>query len=242
MSRKYQLWPLFPLLLLPFAFGAAGQTKSAEGGESFPMSVGTSWTYRGIVRWGEDIEKPSEAKVEWKMEIRRLIHHGEYTAAVVTGFPGDLDWSDGKAKPADSLLIRFGQEKFYLISHDYIAKSISRLENPDDPLKDFLSEDDLFLQLPLTQGAKFCDAESMTREDGEYCSVVESVESVNLNEVIGAPKGAQTSYRIRYATNPDDIGFNFVPGVGIISYEYHHHGTVADTELSLAEFRRAIPR
>jgi len=85
MSRKYQLWPLFPLLLLPFAFGAAGQTKSTEGGEAFPMSVGTSWTYRGIVRWGEDIEKPSEAKVEWKMEIRRLIHHGEYTAAVVSG-------------------------------------------------------------------------------------------------------------------------------------------------------------
>jgi hypothetical protein len=241
MSRKYQLWPFLPLLLLPSAFDKIGQTKPTEASEWFPMSVGTSWTYRGLVRWGQHIEKPSEAKVEWKMEIRRLIQHGEYTAAVVSGFPGDLDWSDGKASPTDSLLIRFGQEKFYLISHDYIARSISRLENPDDRLKDFLSEDDLFLQLPLTQGAKFCDPENMAREDGNYCSVVESVESVNLNKVIGAPKGAQTSYRIRYVTNPDDIGFDFVPGVGIISYEYHHHGTVAATELSLAEFRRAIP-
>jgi hypothetical protein len=30
--------------------------------------------------------------------------------------------------------------------------------------------------------------------------------------------------------------------VGLIRYEYHHHGTVADTKLTLSEFRRSAIR
>ena len=29
------------------------------------------------------------------------------------------------------------------------------------------------------------------------------------------------------------------PGIGILSYQYHHHGTVADTSLTLVEFHPA---
>jgi hypothetical protein len=31
------------------------------------------------------------------------------------------------------------------------------------------------------------------------------------------------------------------PGIGILSYQYHHHGTVADTSLTLVEFHPAPP-
>src|SRR5260370_29203734 len=122
MSRKLRQIPL--LLVLPFALVWASQTKPPETVEGFPMSVGTSWTYRGIVRWTHDINKVSETKVEWKMEIRRLIRHGEYTGVVVSGFPTDLDWSDGSVKPTDSLLVGFGQARFYLISDERFAKSV----------------------------------------------------------------------------------------------------------------------
>jgi hypothetical protein len=30
-----------------------------------------------------------------------------------------------------------------------------------------------------------------------------------------------------------------VPGIGLVSYEYHHHGSVADTALQLVEFHPA---
>jgi len=237
MSNKSRQFLL--LLVLPFALARASQTKPPKAVEAFPMSAGTSWTYRGIVRWTHHINKVSETSVEWKMGIRRLIHHGEYTGAVVSGFPGDLDWSDGSVKPVDSLLVRFRQEKFYLIPGERFAESVQMLENPNDPLKDLLNEDDLFLQLPLAQGKKFCGAEGMARPDSGYCWVVDSSKSVSLDNVIGAPTGPRTSYRIRYVTNPDDVDFDFVPGVGFVRYEYHHHGTVADTELRLSEFRFA---
>ena len=206
------------------------------------MSVGTSWAYRGIVRWTHDVNKVSETKVDWKMEIQRLVRRGEYTGAVIRGFPGDLDWSDGHANPTDSLLVRFGQEKFYLISKERFASSLEMLENPNQSLQGLLSDGDIFLQLPLAQGKKYCDAENMARSDGHYCWIVESSESIDLADLSGGTiKGRGTGFRIRYVTNPDDLTYEFVPGVGVTRYEYHHHGTVADTELRLTEFRRAIP-
>lgn len=235
MNRKMS--PFLSLLLLPLALGWASRAKPTERVETFPMSVGTTWTYRGIVKWTHDINKVSERSVTWKMSIRRLIRHGEYTGAVISGFPTDLDWSDGSVNPTDSLLIQFGQQKFYLIPDERFAKSIASLENPNDSLIGLFDEHDLFLELPLARGRKFCEPEGMARRDSGYCWVVDSSKSINLDKVIGAPRGPQTSYRVRYITNPDDIDFDFVPGLGLIRYEYHHHGTVADTELRLSEFR-----
>jgi hypothetical protein len=239
---KPKLLVLLSLLLSSFILVCAGQTKPPETVEPFPMTVGTSWTYRGIVRWSPSIGRVSGTKVEWKMEVQRLVWRGEYTGAVIRGFPEDLDWSDGHPNPTDSLLVRFRQEKFYLISKERFASSIQMLENPNQSLQGLLSDGDIFLQLPLAQGKKYCDAENMARSDGHYCWIVESSESISLNELTGgAEKGRRTSYRIRYVTNPDDLTYEFVPGVGITLYEYHHHGTVADTELQLSRFRRGLP-
>ena len=239
---NHKLLVLLSLLSLPFVLGAGSQTKPPEMTDPFPMSVGTSWTYRGIVRWSPSIDKVSETKVEWKTDILRIIRHGEYTGAVIRGFPGDLDWSDGHASATDSLLVRFGQGKFYLISKERFASSLQMLENPNESLQGLLSEGDIFLQLPLAKGNKYCDAENMTRSDGHYCWNVESSESIDLADLSGgAIKGRGTRFRIRYVTNPDDLTYEFVPGVGITLYEYHHHGTVADTELQLSGFRRGLP-
>ena len=239
---NYKLLGLLSLLSLPFALGAASQTKPPETMEPFPMSVGTSWTYRGIVRWSPSIDKVSETKVEWKTDILRIIRHGEYTGAVIRGFPGDLDWSYSHPNPTDSLLVRFGQEKFYLISEERFGSSLQMLENPIESLEGLLNDGDIFLQLPLAQGKKYCNAENMARTDGRYCWIVESSESIDLADLSGgAIKGRGTRFRIRYVTNPDDLTYEFVPGVGITLYEYHHHGTVADTELQLSGFRRGLP-
>lgn len=239
---KHRSLRLSVLLLLFFVLRLGGQTKPPETIEPFPMSVGTSWAYRGIVRWSLSTGKVSETKVEWKTDILRIIRHGEYTGAVIRGFPGDLDWSDGRPNPTDSLLVRFGQEKFYLISEERFGSSLQMLENPIESLEGLLNDGDIFLQLPLAQGKKYCNAENMARSDGRYCWIVESSKSIDLAELTrGTLKGRGTSFRIRYVTNPDDLTYEFVPGVGITRYEYHHHGTVADTELQLSGFRRGLP-
>jgi hypothetical protein len=176
------------------------------------------------------------------MEIRRIIRRGEYTGAVIRGFPGDLAWSDGRANPTDSLLVQFEQSKLYLISKERFDSSIQLLENPKESLQGLLSDGDIFLQMPLAQGDKYCDPENMARTDGHYCWIVESSESISLADLTGGTvRGRGTSYKIRYVTNPDDTTYDFVPGVGLVGYQHHHHGTVADTELRLSAFRRGLP-
>lgn len=69
-----------------------------------------------------------------------------------------------------------------------------------------------------------------------YCWIVGSPHPAALDGVKGVAPGKRTAYEIEYMTNPDDVEFDFVPGVGITSYEYHHHGTIAETELHLVEF------
>jgi hypothetical protein len=215
--------------------GTAAQTPEPST-DAFPMREGTHWIYRGIVRWSNGREGGAVSKVTWKTEVSKVIRRGPLFAAVINGFPSDLDLSDGDPKPGNSLLIRTGKEDYYLIGADAAQESIKTLGTRNASLDGLLNADDLFLHLPLKPGAKFCDAAGMARDDGMYCWVVSSVDQISLNDVKGLPPGTREAYEIRYVTLPDDTSIKFVPGVGIVSYKYHHHGTIADTELKLIEF------
>lgn len=224
------------LLFLP-AVSSLGQNNS-KADDAFPASEGTYWIYRGLVRSGGSNSKISETKVTWKMQIRQVIRRPDVTALVVSGFPADLDWSDGTAKPQDSLLIQTRDKKLYQIDAEGLPATLKRLANASDDLAGLLKDDDLFFKLPLRKGDKFCDAESMARDDGMYCWFVESARLVSFEDVKGAPPGQREVFTLSYRSNPDDSELDFVPGLGITSYNYHHHGTVADTEVTLAEFHR----
>ena len=69
-----------------------------------------------------------------------------------------------------------------------------------------------------------------------YCWVVEQSATRKLDSVKGAPAGKQPVFALHFRTLPDDTTAEVVPGLGILSYQYHHHGSVADTELQLVEF------
>ena len=201
------------------------------------MLPGTYWTYQGQVRRSSDDDQAKNAKIVWRTEVRRFLQHGDIRAAVISGFPSDVNWSDGKPQPSDSLLIE-SAGTFYLIGHENSAAALRRLEQPSDTLAGLLSDDDLILAWPLTRGKKFCDPDGLARDDDMYCWIVESTGPSALKDLPGVLPG-QTQYELAYRTNPDDIHFTFIPNVGITAYEYHHHGTVADTELALTEFHRA---
>jgi len=207
--------------------------------QSFPLSPGTYWIYHGLVRSfleGSTIGKVTQ--VNWKMSVVRVVERGDVTAALVSGFPGDLDWSDGNVQPTLSILMEARGAKFYLNSSD--SNSVIRqIDDPKYALGDLLDEHDWFLQLPLAEGEKFCEKDSMGRDDGMYCWVVGAPHPAALDGVKGVAAGNRLAYQVQYTTNPDDMEFDFVPGVGITSYEYHHHGTLAETELHLVEFHPA---
>jgi len=231
-------------LILAFVLLSSGLFASARVDEDvrqfFPLSPGTSWVYRGFVRsWEEGSTVGKVTAVTWTMSVVRLVERDGVSAAVVKGFPGDLDWSDGHAEPQLSILVETRDAKFYLKSEWDTQSVLDQIDNPKYPLQDLARVDDWFMQLPLATGKRFCDDTGMQRPDGRYCWLTGAPHPAELNHVKGLTSEVRTAYEIEYDTNPDDMEFEFVDGIGITKYGYHHHGMTADTELRLIEFHSA---
>jgi hypothetical protein len=219
-------------------FASAGVDVDLRQG--FPLLPGTQWVYRGYVR--SHVEGSTIGRVTgvtWTMSVERTVERDGISAAVVRGFPSDLDWSAGDAKPRASVLVETRGGKFYLNSQDNVQPVLDQIDDPKYSLGNLTTDDDLVFQLPLAAGKKFCDEQAMRREDGMYCWVASGPHAAALDHVAGVAPGARAAFDMEFNTLPDDCEFEFVEGVGITRYEYHHHGTIADTELRLVEFHAA---
>jgi len=202
------------------------------------MNEGASWVYRGIVRWYDmQSQRTVTTKVTSRSEVIRVIRRNGLEATVIKGFPADFNWSEGHAPANSWLFVRTEDNELHWFTYDReIEQRLRRLDNPQDFLQGMLTDDDLLMRLPPKKGMKFCDEEAKARPDDLYCWVVASEREVTLNDVRGLEPAKHTAFLLKYVTNPDDTELEFVPGVGFISYRYHHHGTVADTEMSLVEY------
>ena len=201
-----------------------------------PLTPGTWWLYRGTVTWSDQqTEKDAQANVTLKMTVQKVIQKPAFTIAILSGFPRDLDWATGEVGAMPWLLIETKRHEVFFNSlppdFDY-----ARLEKDSATLDKFLAEDNLLFRWPLKQGMKFGDAESVRRDDNQYCWVVATQQTKKLGDIKGLPSRSAEVSLLQYITNPDDTEMEISPGIGILSYRYHHHGTVADTSLALVEF------
>jgi len=206
----------------------------------FPLTPGTWWLYRGTVTWSDQqTEKEAHANVALKMTVEKVIQKPEFTIAILSGFPRDLDWATGEVAAMPWLLIETKRHEVFLNSlppdFDY-----AKLEKDSVSLDKLLAEDNLLFRWPLKKGMKFGDAESVRRDDDHYCWVVTSHETKKLGEIKALPSLSVEVFLLQYITNPDDTEMELSPGIGILSYQYHHHGTVAETSVTLAEFHPSL--
>jgi|HubBroStandDraft_4_1064222.scaffolds.fasta_scaffold49537_2 hypothetical protein len=228
------------LLTLLSALPITAQQPSSTQ-QFLPLTPGTWWLYRGTVTWADaQTEKEVQANVTLKMTVEKVIQKPEFTIAVLSGFPRDLDWATGEVAAMPWLLIETKRHEIYYNSpppdFDY-----AKLEKDAASLDKLLSEDNLLFRWPLKKGMKFGDAESVRRDDDHYCWVVATQETKKLDDIKGLPSRSADVFLLQYITNPDGTEMEISPGIGILSYQYHHHGTVADTSLTLVEFHPAPP-
>ena len=206
----------------------------------FPMTPGTSWVYQGEVHWQDQNNTPHEAQVSWRTEVRNFVDHPAANARVASiyGYPSDLDWTDGKPDIEYRPLVE-SSGRFYLLSAETLPATLKRLDDPADNLSGLLSADDLVLEWPLGQNWRFCDPKGIVRTDQLYCWFVENIAPSTLGKMPGVKNVPRDEYKLSYKTNPDQVSVSFVPDIGITHYEYHHHGSIADTNLTLTEFHPA---
>lgn len=221
---------------------AATRSQSQPAGQDpesvFPLKKGTVWVYEGVVRGTvAGSKKKFEKKLTWQMEIVDIVERGSLVAAVVKGHPADLAWYDEETQPGDYLIVR-DAGKFYLVEPFRVQEVRRRLGNPADRLDDLLQDEELFLDWPLAKGKRWGEPEALKRDDLLYQWVVEEERPVRLRSVKGVEgAGRVTQYRLALRTLPDHSIIDFVPGVGITEYIYGHHGTLAEADVKLVEYR-----
>jgi hypothetical protein len=220
--------------------------REPKASDFFPLTVGTYWVYQGSVTWF-DAEKNVEEKkeVSLTMSVEKVFRKGDTIFAVIDGFPSDLNFSTGEVKPSRWMMIETENGKNEVFLHDLdpgVTLPSTNGANPGLVFDSLMTEDNLLLEWPMVRGNKFCDPDSQKRDDAMYCWIVESSDRKATKSVDGSPGGDVPVFTLAYRTNPDDTQIEVAPGIGIVSYRYHHHGTTANTDLKLSEFHPAAEK
>jgi len=199
----------------------------------FPLKRGTYWVYRGTVKWTEvNSSDILEEEITWKMEVERVFQRNAIIGYEMAGAPWDLAWYESGKEQSKYGIVQAGG-KYYKVPFD----TIIRLLNEDDNLFGLVDERNIFLDIPLVNGKKFCDTISMTRPDNMYCWNVGEGKLFDANNITGVdPSKELWEFSIVNQTMPDVSIMYFVPGIGISHFIYRHHGTVSDVDVHLIEY------
>ncbi len=208
--------------------------------DAIPMRQGSYWIYSGTVRWTESGSNAvRKAPVKMKSEVTEYVQRGPNAAALLHGVPSDLNWWN-PAKPlrAWHLLVRIGAA-YYLSetgSKGGILQTLKTL--PPEKWKEKIDPKSIFFELPLKTGNRYCAPDQRERTDGRYCWVVlgsrpmwSKRKKSKLKTIYGKP-----AIRLTFLTAPDETTLRLIEGVGIVSYHFAHHGTVAEADVKLTEF------
>lgn len=249
MNRNF-LWPanrdlakkarviwlgLIPLLLFGCQLSPSNQaaTPTTEGPpdaivQTYPLAAGAYWVYQGTVTSGE-VGNVVDETVKWRVEVIEEISRPPVTGYRMRGSLDDLTFYSSETQPSEYAILQVGSSRFYTAT----TETYNRLNSEQDLLIGLVQEPDLFLELPLVAGNRFCEAEQITRADGSYCWMVGKAEKLTLNTPAGENVWA---YPLYYLTNPDQTAVTFAPGVGVVAFAYHHTGSVSNVQMELVEY------
>jgi hypothetical protein len=189
--------------------------------------------YQGDIKWTRpNSADVVEQEITWKMEVERVFQRNAIVGYEMSGAPWDLAWYEAGKEPSKYGIIQAGGN-FYRVP----VETVIRLMNEEDSLFGLVDENDLFLDIPLTAGKKFCEAISIARPDNMYCWNVFEATPLDGSKIKGVdPSQELWEYPIANGTMPDSSLIYFVPGVGISGYFYRHHGTIAESDVHLVEY------
>jgi hypothetical protein len=194
------------------------------------LEKGTTWLYSGTVGFQGTGGQPQEIQMSWKTEVLDSVEQGRSIAVLLRGDPRDLIWYSGPPKPACYLVITVEDRELYFQRWESCAL-------PRGDLSLLRVRNNLLLKMPAQKGDFYGDG-----PDSRYGWSVEDRQPAQLASIKGIPVGRDyVEYTLAYYTNPDHQIAKFVPGVGLISYSYSHHGTVSEVHMQLVEMQgRAI--
>jgi hypothetical protein len=164
--------------------------------------------------------------VTWTTVVLESLQRGETPLMLVRGSLTELAWSDPQTEPRLSILS---------CSHGDLIRFTART---DDEVRvawrswdaSYAADAEVLLSTPLRHGEVF--GQDPPREDILYAWYVEFVESPARLPDSCESRG-NTAFGLTYRTVPDRQFIEWRPGIGITSYEYEHHGSLASADVVL---------
>jgi hypothetical protein len=229
---------------------------------AFPSAPGTRWVYEGTVACattpGDRVEPAGtrrtnatgsvwtallstgavyRASVHWVMEVVEAGTANGLKAVVVRGHPGELAWAEFGREPGWCVL-GLTSNKVVRIEADGLRDARRWLRRALASPRTAMGEPEV--KLPLALDSRWGgDSE---RADGWYCWNVEAVRKVDFGTLAGEGFRSGAVFTLAYRTCPDHTVMEFAPGLGLVRYEFEHHGTVASVDVRLVEFHRPEQR
>lgn len=227
MTRK-TFFSLCWLLSASCLAWAADAPKLATSSTFFPLSKGTTWAYRGPVEWqvGTEVKK---RVIFWTMEVIDIVEAGGVLAARIKGHPDDMIWYE-ESKAASQRTILWNGTNYYSTS--------TSLMNGVSGLLSSVSDENLILPFPLERGIQWGNEDLPPRDDWMYSWVVEKIEEKKLPGIKGVdPDKLVRTVLVTYRCLGSHEFIEYAEGIGIIRYQFGHHGTVSECDMKLVEFR-----
>lgn len=212
--------------------------------DDFPLAKGNYWIYRGETKYlvKDPVSNKNVPKTEvltWKMEVIDTATRGPFFAALIKGFPFDLSWYEPGKIRGDYLILGEGNAVYRVFSGQDAREVWAKIKETGRPPADFKESGEVLLDLPLKEGKTFGEVPG-NQAKGRYCWVVEGERAFNPKRFPAAGKlDNARDFTLIYRTNPDHQILDFVPGIGIVGYQYIHHGTPSETNLGLIQFGTA---
>lgn len=221
------------LLVLPTA--VAGQTPAP----AFPLIPGQTWQYGGSARWAGPNQTVDSGRIQWTMKILAVRDGSTARGALVRGWIQELAWYHPGRSPGYSLLLARGRRLYHVAAYDS-ATALDTLERALAPGAPLPQGAELIVDSALTVGHLYGQsAERGDRPDTFYAWYVESRDAIPARPGWSLDSATVVQWRLVYRTMPDHQFLDLVPGLGITHYVYGHHGTVADSDVTLMSARQA---
>jgi hypothetical protein len=199
-----------------------GMAPAGGDGVVFPFVTGTAWLSAGTVKWTDDRNMPRSANVRWNSAVADAFDDGDVAGALLDGGVWDLAWWSPDARVASYAVLRV-RTRYYLISDDAKATFAAVKRSGRKALPSNLEQQRWF-DAPLTPGRLLRANDVAPREDTRYGWLI--------------AKATRSAYALSYLTLPDEQKLTLVPGVGITSFTYVHHGTISEANVHLVAYHR----
>lgn len=206
---------------------------SSDGIGVLGLKKGWQGNYAAEVEWtvGTNV---SSTNVDWVMEVVDVAEGERARAAVVRGFLKDLAWYEPGNERQFTVVAQEENRIYQIACEDEAGARLMAKRIAADGVA---PETEVWLDLPLAQDKRW--AFDRERADLWYCWRVEE-EGLEAFAVKGAagPEKRRT-WKVVYRSAPDHQIYTIADGIGLVGYEFGHHGTVAGAKVTLKGMKGA---